>query len=165
MRSSELLSERLNALQAKMAQQGVDLVAIAPTANMRYLTGFAPMMDERICTLLVGVTSIRFLVPELNADQVEAHTDPNTLAIGLESRKSQLEETNKPLIERLSIINGAIEENKAQLTRLLDLYLNEAFQLEILEERKQSIEQIIHVLMEERESIDAQMADEALSKE
>ncbi len=74
MSSSELYSERLNALQAKMAQQGVDLVAIAPTANMRYLTGFAPLMDERFCALLVGVTSTRFLVPELNADQVEAHT-------------------------------------------------------------------------------------------
>lgn len=79
MSSSELFSERLNALQAEMVQQGVDLVAIAPTANMRYLTGFAPLMDERICALLVGERSTRFLVPELNADQVEAHTGLSAL--------------------------------------------------------------------------------------
>ena len=79
MRSMEIFSDRLSALRAQMTQQGVDLVAIAPTANMRYLTGFAPLMDERICALLVDVTSSRFLVPELNADQVEAHTGMSTI--------------------------------------------------------------------------------------
>jgi Xaa-Pro aminopeptidase len=74
MRTAQLYAERLGALQAKMVQQGIDLVAIAPTANMRYLTGFAPLMDERFCALLVGVSSTRFLVPEVNAEQVEAHT-------------------------------------------------------------------------------------------
>ena len=88
-----------------MAQQGVDLVAIAPTVNMRYLTGFAPMMDERICTLLVGVTSIRFLVPELNADQVEAHTGISTL------RWSDADGPLQPLAEALDglgISSGSI---------------------------------------------------------
>lgn len=74
MKTAQLYRERMGALQDRMAQQGVDLVAIAPTANMRYLTGFAPLMDERFCALLVGQTSIRLLIPELNADQVEAHT-------------------------------------------------------------------------------------------
>jgi Xaa-Pro aminopeptidase len=79
MTSSDLFSERLSGLQTEMAQQGVDLVAIAPTPNMRYLIGFAPMMDERLCALLVGVESTRLLIPELNADQVEAHTGMSTL--------------------------------------------------------------------------------------
>jgi Xaa-Pro aminopeptidase len=74
MTTSELFSDRLGRLQAEMTQQGVDLVAIAPTANMRYLTGFAPLMDERFCALLVGQATTRLLIPELNADQVEAHT-------------------------------------------------------------------------------------------
>ena len=74
MKRAQVYSERLGDLQARMAQQGVDLVAIAPTANMRYLTGFTPLMDERFCALLVGVDSTRLLVPEVNADQVEAHT-------------------------------------------------------------------------------------------
>ena len=79
MKTAQLYTDRIRALQTKMAQQGVDLVAIAPTPNMRYLVGFSPMMDERLCALLVGVDSTRLLVPELNADQVEAHTGMSTL--------------------------------------------------------------------------------------
>jgi Xaa-Pro aminopeptidase len=57
-----------------MSRQEVDLAAIAPTANMRYLLGFSPLMDERPCVLLVSRQDTRLVVPELNADQVEAHT-------------------------------------------------------------------------------------------
>jgi Xaa-Pro aminopeptidase len=57
-----------------MLEAGVDIAAIAPTANMRYLLGFAPLADERPCMLLVTPEATRFLVPELNADQVESHT-------------------------------------------------------------------------------------------
>ncbi|MFQ5855324.1 MAG: M24 family metallopeptidase [Anaerolineae bacterium] len=71
---SNLSANRLSRLQAATAQESVDLVAIAPTANMRYLIGFAPLMDERPCVLLVSREDTRLVVPELNADQVEAHT-------------------------------------------------------------------------------------------
>ncbi|HLC04150.1 MAG TPA: aminopeptidase P family protein [Anaerolineales bacterium] len=71
---SDLHVERLGRLQQLMIEAGVDLVAIAPTANMRYLLGFMPHPDERLCVLLVGQVSSRFVVPELNADQVEANT-------------------------------------------------------------------------------------------
>jgi hypothetical protein len=37
-----------------MRQQGVSLLAIAPTVNMRYLLGFAPIADERPCFLLLS---------------------------------------------------------------------------------------------------------------
>jgi Xaa-Pro aminopeptidase len=57
-----------------MPAEGVDLIAIAPTANMRYLLGFAPLMDERSCLLLIGPADIRLVVPTLNADQVESRT-------------------------------------------------------------------------------------------
>jgi Xaa-Pro aminopeptidase len=71
---STLRDERLGRLQQLMIEAGVDLVAIGPTANMRYLLGFMPHPDERLCALLVGQASSRFVVPELNADQVEAKT-------------------------------------------------------------------------------------------
>jgi Xaa-Pro dipeptidase len=67
-------TERLSHLQAQMAEAGVDLVAIAPTPNMRYLLGFAPLADERPCVLLITRQGTGLVVPELNADQVEAHT-------------------------------------------------------------------------------------------
>jgi Xaa-Pro aminopeptidase len=67
-------TERISRLQARMAEMDVDLTAIAPTASMRYLIGFAPLMDERPCALLVSQQDTRLVVPELNADQVEART-------------------------------------------------------------------------------------------
>ncbi len=76
---SNISADRLGRLQAAMVQESVDLVAIAPTANMRYLIGFAPLMDERPCVLLASCDDIRLVVPELNADQVEARTGMETI--------------------------------------------------------------------------------------
>jgi Xaa-Pro aminopeptidase len=57
-----------------MVQQHVDLVAIAPTVNMRYLLGFAPFADERPCFLLLSPNAMGLVVPALNAGQFEART-------------------------------------------------------------------------------------------
>ena len=76
---SEVASVRLAELQAEMEKARVDLVAIAPTSNMRYLLGFMPYPDERLCTLLLSRESVRFVVPELNADHVEANTGMETI--------------------------------------------------------------------------------------
>ncbi|MFO7742379.1 MAG: aminopeptidase P family protein [Anaerolineae bacterium] len=65
---------RLDKLQEEMAKTGVDLTAIAPTSNMRYLLGSSPLADERLCLLLVTPDGTRLVVPELNAEQVEART-------------------------------------------------------------------------------------------
>jgi Xaa-Pro aminopeptidase len=71
---TDLSGERIKKLQTYMLQAGVDLVAIAPTANMRYLLGFAPLADERPCFLLVGPQATQLVIPEVNAQQVESHT-------------------------------------------------------------------------------------------
>jgi len=71
---SNISAERIRRLQTQMTQAGVDVVAIAPTANMRYLLGFAPLADERLCILLVTSQATRFIVPAMNANQVEVHT-------------------------------------------------------------------------------------------
>lgn len=57
-----------------MLEQHVDLVAIAPTVNMRYLLGFAPYADERPCFLLLSPEAMGLVVPALNAEQFEART-------------------------------------------------------------------------------------------
>lgn len=74
MTKSDEYTARLEQLQEEMGRADVDLAAIAPTSNMRYLLGFAPLADERLCLLLVTPDGIRLVVPDLNADQVEAHT-------------------------------------------------------------------------------------------
>ena len=52
-----------------MDAAGLDLVALAPTDNLRYLLGFAPLYDERACMLLVTRSSEGVLMPSLNAEQ------------------------------------------------------------------------------------------------
>jgi Xaa-Pro aminopeptidase len=74
MNNSHPYQDRIRRLQEQMKLKTVDLVSIAPTANMRYLTGFTPHPDERFCSLLVSQESYRFVVPDLNAGQVETHT-------------------------------------------------------------------------------------------
>ncbi len=68
-------SKRLLALQGRMQEANVDLVAIGPTANMRYLLEFAPHADERLCLLLVSRQATRMVVPRLNQDSIAAQTD------------------------------------------------------------------------------------------
>jgi len=72
--------ERLKALQARMREQSVDLVAIGPTTNMRYLLGFAPHADERLCLLLIGQETVRLVVPALNREEMAAHTSVELIA-------------------------------------------------------------------------------------
>jgi Xaa-Pro aminopeptidase len=67
--------ERLANLQSQLRVQGVDLAAIGPTANMRYLLGFAPHADERVCLLLATPSDVKLVVPVLNKEEVVAHTE------------------------------------------------------------------------------------------
>jgi Xaa-Pro aminopeptidase len=67
--------DRLRRLQVSMAEEGVDMAAFGPTANMRYLLGFAPHADERPCLLLVAQQAVRMVVPSLNAEETAAHTE------------------------------------------------------------------------------------------
>ena len=65
-------AERLEGLRGRMAEAGLDLVALAPSDNLRYVLGFAPHYDERACMLLVTRGSAAVLMPSLNAEQAAA---------------------------------------------------------------------------------------------
>jgi Xaa-Pro aminopeptidase len=73
------LRARIERLRKQLAQDRIDLIAIAPTPNMRYLLGFAPKYDERLCVLLVTPHDARLVVPHLNANQVESHTGMSSI--------------------------------------------------------------------------------------
>ena len=68
---------RITQLQAAMQAAQVDLLAVGPTANMRYLLEYAPHPDERLCLLLISPETVEMVVPTLNAEDVAAHTDLN----------------------------------------------------------------------------------------
>jgi Xaa-Pro aminopeptidase len=63
---------RVARLQASLAGADVDIVAVAPSDNLRYLLGFAPMYDERACMLLVSRGAVSMLMPSLNAEQARS---------------------------------------------------------------------------------------------
>jgi Xaa-Pro aminopeptidase len=66
--------QRMTVLRQAMAGAGVDLTAIAPTDNMRYLAGYASHPDERLCLLLVTADSAVMVVPALSAEEAATHT-------------------------------------------------------------------------------------------
>jgi Xaa-Pro aminopeptidase len=63
---------RLEQAWAAMEKGGLDLLAISPSDDLRWLVGFSPTADERVCMLLVGRESAAFVVPSLNAEQTGA---------------------------------------------------------------------------------------------
>lgn len=66
--------DRLARLQRRLAETGTDLLALAPGAHMRWLLGFAPHPDERLCLLLVSPDNAGFVMPALNAADARQHT-------------------------------------------------------------------------------------------
>ncbi len=73
---------RLHRLRGRMADHGVDLVALGPGDDFRYLAGWAPLADERPCLLLVGLQHQAVLVPELNRAAVQQRLDIPTFPYG-----------------------------------------------------------------------------------
>lgn len=67
--------ERLLELQTRLQDNGVQLAAIGPTANMRYLLDYVPHPDERLCLLLVTDKIVRMVAPAVNLEAIAAHTD------------------------------------------------------------------------------------------
>lgn len=66
---------RLARLRQRMMEAGVDLVALAPGAHLRWLTGAAPFADERPCLALIGARGAGWLMPALNAADMRQHSD------------------------------------------------------------------------------------------
>jgi Xaa-Pro aminopeptidase len=102
---SDRIARRLARLQAQVAKTGVDLVAIAPTPNMRYLLGFAPLADERLCALLVTPQNTCLVAPDLTAPQIEARTGLEAIRWGDASgpRQALIEAANT-----LSVGSGVV---------------------------------------------------------
>ena len=66
---------KIEELQKLLCQKNIDYAVFGPTTNMRYLIGYAPHADERLCLLIVTRDDCRLIVPKLNAADVAEHTD------------------------------------------------------------------------------------------
>jgi Xaa-Pro aminopeptidase len=71
--TAERAGQRLERLREAMGRSGIGLTAIAPTDNLRWVLGFAPLYDERACLLLVSADDAAMVMPALNAEQTAAH--------------------------------------------------------------------------------------------
>ncbi|HEV2282994.1 MAG TPA: Xaa-Pro peptidase family protein [bacterium] len=67
------LAGRLDRVRRLMGERRMDLLAVAPGDDLRYLLGYSPHADERPCYLLVTGAGAAFVVPGLNAAQAEQH--------------------------------------------------------------------------------------------
>src|SRR2546428_1249288 len=75
-------ARRLQHTRTTMARGGIDLLAIPPGDDLRYLAGFSTVADERPCYLFITADAALFLVPELNAQQASAHIHDPTMTYG-----------------------------------------------------------------------------------
>lgn len=64
---------RTERVRRLMKEQQMDLLAVAPGDDLRYLLGYSPTADERPCYLLVAAGGSAFVVPSLNAAQAEQY--------------------------------------------------------------------------------------------
>ena len=71
---------RLESLRGALAESGADVAYVTGAASVRYLCGFAPLPDERLCALLLPVASEPVLV--VSALE-EAHARDNAAGIPL----------------------------------------------------------------------------------
>jgi site-specific DNA recombinase len=85
--------------------------------------------------------------------------NPEALREDLEEQQAEQEQANKPLYNRLDVIDDLLADNRRQLERLLDLYLSGDFPKEVLTERKTRLETTIAAL--EKEQADLLMTLEA----
>jgi hypothetical protein len=112
--------------------------------------------------------------PSFRADQVDAAvwewvksflTDPEALAQGLWEVQQEREQENAPIRERLAVVDDLLADNRAQLERLLDLYLSGEFPKEALVDRKSRLEVTISALERERVGPAAHLETQVLSVE
>jgi Xaa-Pro aminopeptidase len=67
-------TNRLPALQAAMEEEGVDLVVVGPTANLRYLLGYRALSVDRLTTLLVSRDAAVMVLPDFDEAEFVAAT-------------------------------------------------------------------------------------------
>ncbi|WP_153768173.1 aminopeptidase P family protein [Labrenzia sp. CE80] len=67
--------KRIETLREKMAEEGVDLIVLAPGAHLGWLTGIRPHADERPLLFCVTAKDAGFLMPSLEAEDVRRQTD------------------------------------------------------------------------------------------
>jgi Xaa-Pro aminopeptidase len=75
------VADRRARVRARMAELGVDLLALAPGADTRYLLGATPHPDERASILFVAPERLAYAVPALNETGLRADVGDLEMAV------------------------------------------------------------------------------------
>jgi site-specific DNA recombinase len=111
-------------------------------------------------------------MPFIRADHVDAAVwewvkglllNPEALRENLKEQQAEQGRVNKPLYDRLAVIDDLLAENRQKLERLLDLYLAGDFDKELLTGRKARLENMIASLEKERANLVATLEAQTLT--
>jgi site-specific DNA recombinase len=91
--------------------------------------------------------------------------DPAQLEHGLEAYREAGQIETVQIQDRLKLTDELLKDHKAQLSRLLDLYLSGQVNIEFLVDRKSRLESTIAALERERAEIAAQLEQQILTPE
>lgn len=116
---------RMTAVRRAMQHHRIDLLALPPGDDLRYLTGFSPLADERPCYLFLSAKAGAFLVPTLNADQAERYIrQPFLVYADADGPASALEEAHSQFGSPRRVAAGDVMRADALL--LLQRHLGDA---------------------------------------
>lgn len=94
--------DRIAGLRRQMAEAGLDCVVMYPSANWRYVCGFAPVANERLCLMLVTAEHVAIVLPNFDAVEM-SESAPDALVSGW----SDLEGPERTLARVWSQIGGS----------------------------------------------------------
>jgi site-specific DNA recombinase len=92
-------------------------------------------------------------------------TDPDQLERGLLEIHQDREELNAPIRSRLAVAEDLLAKNRAQLERLVDLYVSGEFPKDVLAERKARLESLISDLESQKAELMEHLASHSLTIE
>jgi site-specific DNA recombinase len=92
-------------------------------------------------------------------------TSPAALTRGLREYQELQDIESEPIRERVNVIDDLLNENRAQLDRLLDLYVDGEFPKEVLIDRKSRLEGTIQALEVERTELVVRLEKHTLSSD
>ena len=67
--------DKIEKLRVIMREKDIDLIVLAPGANLNWLLNFNPHADERPLLFFLTHSGSAFLMPELEAESARQHTD------------------------------------------------------------------------------------------
>lgn len=90
-------------------------------------------------------------------------SDPAALVIGLRSAQAERSKENRPLRDRLEIVDQLLESNRRKLEKVLELYLSDKFPLDVLVARKDALQKTIDGLQRERTELAVRVESQTIT--